>query len=162
MTKDREIKSNRQFVRPANLRTRGYQYSIHGAGALWLIITMFCVVIVFLLAADNMEAIKSRIKEHDAWSAYAQMRKEVSSTGDESKKIPIVLIFNQWGPGSLPYPMENLQIPEGMVVDFMVRFWLLGFGDIRMLQVRHNLGRRAFRFISVNGKSWEQTISVEK
>jgi hypothetical protein len=133
---------------------------LYTGGGRWLFVTQVSVVIVFLLAKSNYDILQARMRDYQTWQTYENLKGLVMSSGEEDRKVPVVFVFNQSGPGNLPYPLEHIFVPDQTNVDFMIRFWLHGFADIRLLQIRHSLGHRAYRLVMFNGRAWEQRIRV--
>ena len=128
---------------------------------LWVIGALISLVVTAVLMPQNIKKIELVLLERNLSHSYEQLKDILNASSDEAKRLPIVFIFNQFGPTPLPEPFHKVVLEEGMVVDFIVRFWLIGFGDVRLLQVRSDQSHIAYRQLVFNGKSFEQTIRMD-
>ncbi len=128
---------------------------------LWMIAALISIAAIAILMPQNIKKIEVILQERNLKHSYEQVKEILNASSDEARRLPIVFILNQVGPAPLPDPFDKVVLEEGMVVDFLVRFWLIGYGDVRLLQVHNDQSRIAYRQVYLNGRSLEQTIRVE-
>ncbi len=128
-----------------------------GFVSLWLIVAVACIVVIAVLMPKNIAEVQVLWKERESWQSFKEIQGFLNSAGDEAKRLPVVFMFNQVGPGALPYPFDKVVLSEGTVLDYAIRFWFLGYADVRLLQVHHQQSPLVYRQFLINGKLVELT-----
>ena len=135
----------------------GYAYS-----PLEIVVSIVVFLVVIILSWANYSESVSRAADKRAYRVYDQIKQGVYRDMSSSNPTRRFIIKNVVGPVSLPPPLEEIFVDEGVVLNYVIRIYESRKNGIPKDQFRFEVAsersKKRFRYVEINGRILEQVL----
>jgi len=122
--------------------------------------TMLIVVVCTMLRLTfpNYIEIRERMADATAQRDFQKIKFALHSLPQEKRYREVIFVLNQDSSEALSTSALNLQLEDGVRVNYAIQIKFPGFFDLTALEVKHDRGKHLFRLLEINDKGMEQII----